>query len=75
MLSFSHPDELSAAMREHASRTYAGIAEVHNPAEAQEKYQISLKVRSHTLSQGLCNQKVIRISTAYVPMMGTRLAI
>ena len=43
LLSLSHPYELSAAAQEYASRAYAGIAEVHTPAE--KSYQISLKVR------------------------------
>ncbi|CAL5224776.1 g7518 [Coccomyxa viridis] len=42
VLSFSHRYELSAAAREHASKAYAGIAEVQVPAEAS--FQISLKV-------------------------------
>ena len=43
LLSFSHPYELSAAAQEYASRAYAGIVDVHTPAE--KSYQISLKVR------------------------------
>jgi len=42
ILSFSHPYELSAAAREYASETYAGIAELDTPA--QNSYQMSLKV-------------------------------
>jgi len=42
ILSFSHPYELSAAAREYASETYAGIAKLDTPA--QNSYQMSLKV-------------------------------
>ena len=42
VLSFSHRYELSAAAREHASKAYAGIAELQTPAKAS--LQISLKV-------------------------------
>ena len=44
VLSFSHRYELSAAALEHASKAYAGIAEVQTPAK--ESFQISLMVGS-----------------------------
>ena len=44
MLSFSHPCELSPVAREHASKAYAGIAELHTPTKAS--FRISLKVTS-----------------------------
>lgn len=50
ILSFSHPYELSAAAREYASETYAGIAKLDTPA--QNSYQMSLKVNCSTSWSG-----------------------
>ena len=41
-ISFCHPYAINAAARQHAVESYAGIADIIEPAE--EQYQISLKV-------------------------------
>ena len=41
-VSFCHPYAISAAAHQHAAESYAGIADIIEPAE--EQYQISLKV-------------------------------
>ncbi len=42
-VSFCHPYAISTAARQYAAESYAGVADIIEPAE--EQYQISLKVK------------------------------
>ena len=73
ILSFSYPFELSAAAREYASETYAGIAELDTPA--QNSYQMSLKVNIPRAGQDSMMSSLFQImqsASAMTPKIQSR---